>query len=337
MEKETLTFVTMELRLSIIVPIYNVEQYLSKCVESLLHQDLSPEEYEIILVDDGSPDRCGDICEEFASRYSNVKVIHRENGGLSAARNSGIEVARGRYVQFVDPDDYLEPKVLKPLVMKMENEDLDVLRFNYRNVNEKYEVFEPNKVSKPFVDYSDVPCDGLTFLTERLGYGCYAWQFMIRREMVGDCLFYEGIFFEDTEWTPRLLLKSQRVTSTDLIVYNYLLRKGSITQCVEGKKKRKVLGDKILLIDFLQNQMRDVPDQRWFEGMIAQTGLSIIGYVCENYYGGRFPVLNSLKSKRIFPLSTFHSTKGAKRKIFLANLSPSLLCWILHVREKGFS
>jgi glycosyltransferase involved in cell wall biosynthesis len=324
----------MELKLSIIVPIYNVEQYLSKCVKSLLQQDLNYKEYEIILVEDGSPDRCSEICDEYASHYSNVKVIHRENGGLSAARNSGIEVARGRYIQFVDSDDYLEPNVLKFLLEKMEAGNFDVLRFNYQNVNEQYEVFEPNKVSKPFVDYRDVPCDGLTFLTERLGFGCYAWQFMIRRELLDDCQFKEGIYFEDTEWTPRLLLKSKRVTSTDLMVYNYLLRKGSITQSVEEKKKRKVLEDRFLLIDSMCNQMREVTDKRWFEGMIAQIVLSVIGFVCENYYKGKPSVLKPLKSKKVFPLSTFHSTNAAKRKIFLANLSPDLLCWLLHLKTK---
>ena len=154
----------MKLKLSIIVPVYKVEQYLHKCVDSLLHQDLSEEEYEIILVDDGSPDSCGDICEEYASKFVQVKVVHQENGGLSAARNSGIKVAQGLYVQFVDSDDYLEPNVLRILVAKMETDQLDILRFNYRNVNEQYETFEPKKVSKPFVVYRDEVCNGLTFL-----------------------------------------------------------------------------------------------------------------------------------------------------------------------------
>ena len=112
----------MELKLSVIVPIYNVENYLHKCIDSLLQQDLSADEYEIILVDDGSPDRCGEICDEYATKHSNVQVIHRENGGLGAARNSGIDVAQGIFVQFVDSDDYLEPMVLGTLVRKMEHE-----------------------------------------------------------------------------------------------------------------------------------------------------------------------------------------------------------------------
>lgn len=324
----------MFLKLSIIIPVYKVEEYLAKCVDSLLNQDLSSEEYEIILIDDGSPDRCGEICDEYATRYSNIKVVRRENGGLSAARNSGIEVAQGRYIQFVDSDDYLEPNVLKTLVDKMENDNLDVLRFNYQNVNEHYEVFEPNKVSKPFVDYRDEVCDGLTFLTERLGFGCYAVQFMIRRELLEDCRFKEGIYFEDTEWTPRLLLQARRVTSTSLMVYNYLMRSGSITQSVDEKKKRKVLYDKFLLIDSLKKQMNELTDKRWFEGMIAQTVLSIMGYISENYYDKRKSFLKMLRGKNIYPLSLFHSTERASIKIRIANISPSILCALIH--KRGF-
>lgn len=321
------------MKLSLIVPVYNVEQYLPKCVDSLLNQDLPLEDYEIILVDDGSPDCCGTICDKYAASYSNIKVVHRENGGLSAARNSGIEVARGEYVQFVDSDDYLEPNVLKTLVNKMETDDLDVLRFNYQNVKEWNQVFEPNKISKPFVDYRDEVCDGLTFLTERLGTACYAVQFMIRKDLLNGVGFKEGIYFEDMVWTPKMLLKAKRVTSTDLMVYNYLVRQGSITKSVDEKKKRKVLDDRLLVMDLLQQQMKSVDDKRWFEGMIAQMTISIIGDISKNYYGERKSLLKILKAKNVFPLSTYHITNIAKRKIRLANISPALLCFVLHLKN----
>lgn len=321
-------------KLSIIVPIYKVESYLRKCVESLLAQDLPCEQYEIILVDDGSTDRCGEICDEYASRIPNIKVIHRENGGLSAARNSGIEVAQGQYVQFVDSDDYLEPNVLKTLVEKMEADSLDVLRFNYQNVNERYEVIEPNKVSRPFVDYRDEVCDGLTFLTERLGTACYAVQFMIRRDLLERCSFKEGIFFEDVEWTPRLLLKARRATSTSFMVYDYLMRQGSITKSTEETKKRKVITDRLSLIDALQEQMRELKDKRWFEGMIAQITVSIIGGLAKSFYKERKSYICQLQTKGVFPLSHYHSTKSSRRKIAMANLSPYMLCGLLRLNNK---
>ena len=94
------------IKLSIIVPIYGVEQYLCKCVDSLLAQDLPASDYEIILVDDESPDACPQICDEYAKEHANIRVIHQTNAGLSAARNAGLKVAKGEYVCFVDSDDY---------------------------------------------------------------------------------------------------------------------------------------------------------------------------------------------------------------------------------------
>ena len=325
----------MSLKLSIIVPVYGVEAYLPKCIDSILDQDLPAEDYEIILVDDGSPDRCGEICDEYASKYGNIRVIHRENGGLSAARNSGIEVAQGKYLQFVDSDDYLEPNVLKTLVEKMEADNLDILRFNYQNVNENYQIFDPNKCGKLFVDYRDEICDGLRFLNERLGFACYAVQFMLKTELLktSENRFVEGIYFEDTEWTPRILVQAKRVTSVEMVVYNYLMRVGSITQSVETAKKKKSLDDRMSLIDALQRQMQTLTDDRWHRGMIAQTVITVVSYISNNFYGERRKYLSKLKAKHVHPLSSYHALPTAKRKIALANVSLGLLCFLLKKRK----
>ena len=324
------------MKLSIIVPVYNVEPYLRKCVDSLLAQDLPESAYEIILVDDGSTDASGVIADEYAERYANVRVIHQQNGGLSAARNTGIEAAQGNYIQFVDSDDYLEPNVLSGLVAKMEQDKLDVLRFNYQNVNEQYEVFQPYKDVKPFVDYRDEVCDGLTFLTERLGYACYAVQFIIKAELLKpkEHQFKCGIYFEDTEWTPRLLVRVQRVTSVATIVYNYLMRTGSISQAVNEEKKRKVMMDKLVLIDSLIRQAELYSEKRWFEGMIAGTTLSVLTLVTADFYQERRNFIQKLRMKKVFPLSCYHATERAARKYKLINISPELFCLLHHWKNK---
>lgn len=321
-------------KVSIIVPIYKVEPYLRKCVDSLLNQDLPKEDYEIILVDDGSPDHCGEICDDYAAKFANITVVHRKNGGLSAARNSGIEVAQGKYIQFVDSDDYLEPNVLKTLVEKMEKDNLDILRFNYQNVSEKYEVFDPNKHGKLYVDYRDEICDGITFLNERLGTACYVVQFMLKTDLVKSMpLFREGIYFEDVEWTPRVLVEAKRVTSVDTMVYNYLVRQGSITKSVDAKKKQKLLDDSLALIDAKKELMQEVPDKRWFEGMIAHSVVSIINTIARDYYPQRKKYLDALKGKKIYPLSTYHLAPSAAKKVKLINFSPALACWLLHLKN----
>lgn len=323
------------LRLSIIVPVYNVSKYLAKCLDSLICQDLKPEEYEIIVVNDGSTDNSEEISRQYEKKYSNIKVVRQENQGLSGARNTGIKLSNGKYIQFVDSDDYLVPNVLRTLVDKMETDNLDVLRFNYQNVNENYEVYEPYKEHKPYVDYRDEVCDGLTFLTERLGYACYAVQFLIYSDLLKNegNAFKSGIYFEDTEWTPRILTQAKRVTSTDLMVYNYLLRQGSITNSVSIEKKRKVLDDKMLLVSSLKQQMLDKADKRWYEGMISATVISIMGCIVADFYKEKERYLKGLKDLDVYPLSYYHASKLAMRKIKFINFSPRMFCWLLHLKN----
>lgn len=318
-------------KLSIIVPVYNVEQYLRKCVESLLNQDVC--NYEIILVDDGSTDNCPQICDEYALSHKNIRVIHRKNGGLSAARNSGIETAKGEYIMFVDSDDYIESNVLSGLMMQIDRDNLDVLRFKYQNVNEKYEVFNPNK-SNPFRndDYSDVVTDGVSFLNSRFGTACYAVMFIVRREILSGCLFTEGIYFEDTEWTPRMLAKADRAASTDTVVYNYLVRKGSISRAVDTAKRHKVLDDKMHLIATLQQQAIDLRKRgrynRWYRDMISDLVVGIIRMLSTTFYAEKDVYLEQLNQLNVYPLAP------KSLKVRLINISPRIAVELLHYKNK---
>lgn len=320
------------MKLSIVVPVYNVEAFLKKCVDSLLAQDLPREEYEIILVDDGSTDGCGALCDTFAAEQGNIRVIHQQNRGLSGARNTGIAVAKGEYIQFVDSDDYLCTNVLGGLVKIMDDKSLDILRFNYQNVNMDGEVFEPNKSGKPYVDYSDKVCDGETFLNERLGYACYAWQFLVKSSILKQERngFREGIYFEDVEWTPRILLQARRVASTDTLVYNYLFRTGSIARNKDAEKKRKAIRDKMTILEGFAALKKQVRDDRWIRGMGSQIALSILDVVGRYFYSDRKEYICALKKRVDLPLSTYHATPSAKKKIWLANLSLSLACMFFH-------
>lgn len=337
------------INLSIIVPVYNVAPYLRKCVDSLLAQDY--DNYEIILVDDGSPDACPDICDEYAKHYTlnithdtpTIKVIHRENGGLSAARNSGIEVAQGEYIMFVDSDDYIEPNVLGGLLAQMERDNLDVLRYRLQYVNPQYDIYNPYKID-PFKgnDYSEEPTDGVSFLNKRMNTQCYAWQFILHRDLIytlhttqstsgNNILFTPGIYFEDTDWTPRMLVRAKQVASTNTIVYNYLMREGSITNAVNRSKQKKVLDDKVRLVETMQKQSKELQEQgkdnRWFARMIADTVISIITILGTQFYSEHKDYLAKLKALNIYPIQS----KIAKAK--LINLSPRLAVELLHLKN----
>lgn len=315
------------INLSIIVPVYNVSKYLSKCLDSLLHQDLEENEYEIIVIDDGSTDDSGRIADEYAIKYADlIKVIHQENKGLSGARNTGIRSANGKYIQFVDSDDYLEPNVLRKLVNKMERDKLDILRFNYQNVNEQYQVFDPNKHSKKFVDYKDDVCDGVTFLNERLGYACYAVQFIIRKELLSndENHFKMGVYFEDVEWTPRIVEQAGRITSLDLIAYNYLIRTGSITKSTSVDKKIKSINDRIYIIG--QCHTRYIQNYKlvWYKVMADRMIMSTLNSVIIDFPNEYDMYVEQMRKRNYFPLNYEGQLCNDKFKIFLLNLSPIL-------------
>ena len=327
-------------RLSYIVPVYNVAPYLRKCVDSLLVQDYK--NYEIILVDDGSTDGCGAICDEYAA-YENIRVIHQPNAGLSAARNAGLTVAKGKYICFVDSDDYWEEDVLGGLMEQLEREKLDVLRFDYQNVRikdegvnefgnrERYEVFQPYKSPHQTDTRHDV-VNGKTYLDERMGYACYAWQFLINRELTDT--FTPGIHFEDVDWLPRMMLQAKRVSCTQRIVYNYLVRQGSITQAQGDMTKiRKNLEDRMTIIEKYNSYMVQHPECVWLKNMQSNMVAGVLATVAQTFYSERRQYISRLRALNVFPLSIADQGHTYERKARLINISPRLLVLILYLKS----
>ncbi|MBQ5388625.1 MAG: glycosyltransferase [Paludibacteraceae bacterium] len=349
------------MKLSIIVPIYNVAPYLRKCVDSLLVQDI--EDYEIILVDDGSTDGSGEIADRICDEvkdYSlkvkgkehseadtnaynlssityklNIKVVHQENAGLSAARNAGIAAATGDYIMFVDSDDYLQANVLGTLLEQVERDNLDVLRFDYQNVRQaeagEYEVFQPNKFPHQ-VDTCREVVDGGTYLDERMGYACYAWQFVINRELTGT--FTPGIHYEDTEWLPRMMLAAKRVNSTPIVVYNYLVRQGSITQAQGNKDKlRKNVNDFLFVIESLSKQIIKHPSCQWLRRMISSMAAGVLTRVAMSFYDERKEYIRRLQELNVFPLVIADQGKTYARRARIINLlGARVYCWVMKWR-----
>ena len=361
----------MAVKLSFIVPVYNVAPYLRKCVDSLLAQDYN--DYEIILVDDGSTDESGVICDEYAasslsaagtSPFSEadhsiapIRVIHQVNAGLSAARNAGIKCANGAYLCFVDSDDYWQPNVLGGLMAQVERENLDVLRFDYQNVRAadgvqctvygvEYEVFQPYKhPHQPDSQHAIV--DGESYLNTRMGYACYAWQFILRRDIIlnlkseiinhkseiDDCLFTPGLHFEDVDWLPRMMLRSKRVNSTQTIVYNYFWREGSITLTQGNKEKiRKNVEDQLYIIEQYKDYLEHHPLCTWLKNMQSNMVAGVLTTVAQSFYPERKKYIIRLKTLNVFPLSIANQGKTYKRRAILVNiLGADLYSWLMHI------
>ena len=318
------------LKLSIIIPVYNVEQYLAKCLDSVLVGNAFTG--QVICVNDGSTDGSASILKEYAKKYPNVEILTQQNAGLSAARNAGIKAAKGEYIVFLDSDDYWEPNVLNGLLEQIERDNLDVLRLKYQNVNERYEVFNPYKRDRRLEnDYSEEPIDGVSFLNSHMNTQCYAVMFIIRRSLLDGCLFTEGIYFEDTEWTPRMLCKAKRVASTSTIVYNYLMREGSITNAVNRSMQKKVLDDRMRLVQAMKMQSQELQrqgkDTSWFKKMISDTVIGIVTIIAVQFYSDRKTYLKQLATLDIYPIA--YNAQKAK----LINLSPRLAVELLHLKN----
>lgn len=223
-------------KISIIVPIYKVEEYLERCVKSLINQTYA--NIEIILVDDGSPDNCPKICDEISKIDSRIKVIHKENGGLSDARNCGLLKASGDYVLFVDSDDYIELDACERLSNVIKQSPIDLVVGEYKEIRnneitiKKHSNLSENKVydAKDYV-ISSIKCDE---------WYAPAWLNLYRREfLIKNNLYYKvGIYYEDIEMLPRLFLANPKIIYVKYPFYNYVIRQNSIM--TSGKTLEKI-------------------------------------------------------------------------------------------------
>lgn len=224
-------------KLSIILPVYNVEKYVEKCIRSIENQDVPQNEYEIIAIDDGSPDKSVSIIQKLQSEYSNIRLVHKANGGLSSARNYGLQYACGEYIWFIDSDDYIEPNILSVLLRTAYSEHLDLVAFSIVDVwpgNREF-LFEKRRPYNQIISGEEY--------VQKYEIDISACFFLVKRDiLVNHCLFFvEGIIHEDYEFTLRLFRYVQRMTFTKLRVYNYVHHSGSITTIKSPEQELKTI------------------------------------------------------------------------------------------------
>lgn len=213
--------------LSIIVPVYDVERYLQKCIDSILAQTLT--DFELILVDDGSPDDCPALCDAAAAKDARVRVIHQKNGGLSAARNAGLDVARGEWIGFVDSDDYIAPEMYETLYQAVQSTGADLALCDYAEVDEASEPCPQMHVS-----LSGAELTGQELLQNASGLMVQlAWNKLYRRAIFAQLRYPEGKLNEDLFLIPDICLQTTKAVVVPEVLYYYLQRSGSIM----GKSK----------------------------------------------------------------------------------------------------
>ncbi len=236
-------------KFSIVVPVYNVEQYLDTCVQSVLSQTYTG--YELILVDDGSSDRCGSMCDEYAANNEFVKVVHKRNGGLSSARNAGLDIANGEYVIFLDSDDFWDDDhALENIQKNLRETEADILLFpakRYYGEEQPCTYTVNMEVDRAQIMNPDINA-AITYLIENNIYRAAAWNKVIRRSIIeaNGMRFKEGYLSEDMDWCGDLLLYVKRFDWYGVPFYAYRQsRAGSITQ----QKSEKLVADKLYMCE----------------------------------------------------------------------------------------
>lgn len=209
-------------KVSVIIPVYNVEDYLERCLDSVINQTYK--NLEIIVVDDGSTDNSGEICDEYAKKDSRIIVIHKENGGLSSARNSGMDICTGDYIAFVDSDDYIHPITYDTCMNIMFKEEVDYVEFEYKNVS-KTEVFEVIKVSDYEISNSYDVINGRIKWEK---HNCLAWNKLFKSDFILPFRFQLDVLNEDSFIFNEYVLDIKNKAYIPLSFYYYFQRSGSI-------------------------------------------------------------------------------------------------------------
>ena len=209
--------------ISVIVPVYKVEPYLRQCLDSLINQ--TKKEIEILLIDDESPDTCGQICDEYAEKDDRIIVIHQENQGLAETRNIGVATASADYIMFVDSDDWVSPKFCETAFQLINEIKADMVLFEFAQIEDKTgKVIKREKY--PMIEgYKTIP-EALELIST--SFGNYAWNKIYRKELFDNIRYPKGRLFEDVAVTYKLILKANRIWYTKEILYFYRCRESSI-------------------------------------------------------------------------------------------------------------
>ncbi|NNE77022.1 MAG: glycosyltransferase [Pricia sp.] len=243
--------------LSIVIPCFNMEHYLPECLDSLLHQNLEFSEYEIIVVNDESKDATLEIAKGYAEKYPNISVIDKKNAGVGAARNSGFDAARGKYIYFLDPDDYIAENSLALLLNLMEGNNLDILTFNSRSV-----------VTKRYPKSANIEDgagelkirDGISYIANKKHHN-EIWWFIINREfMIATGIrFIEGRWMEDAILTSELFCVAERMAHVDLDIHRYRILPTSAMRNKSPEHYNKVIYDNANAAHVYDGLIKSIP------------------------------------------------------------------------------
>lgn len=247
------------MKLSFVIPCYNMEKYLPECLDSLLDQNLEANEFEIIVVNDESKDRTLQIANNYSKKHSNIRVLDKKNGGVGAARNSGLDLAEGKYVYFLDPDDFLAQNVLLKLLNTIEKYDLDILTF--KSLEFKTKVSKKSKNIDQVNDEGLQSQDGISYIAEHK-FKNEIWWFITNRKFIleSGIRFIEGRWMEDAILAAELFCKAKKMAHLDLDVHRYRILPTSAMRNKSREHYNKVIFDNANAAHVYNDLIKTIPD-----------------------------------------------------------------------------
>ena len=239
--------------ISVIVPIYKVEKYLCKCVDSIINQTYK--NLEIILVDDGSPDNCPRICDDYAKKDSRIKVIHKKNGGLSDARNAGVKIATGEYISFIDSDDWVETQMIEKMFTCINKDKSDVVSSGVKWVKD-----DGSLINDVTIDENGI-LDTVTGMKELLKDGLlkqHVWNKLYKASLIRNIPFEKGKYHEDVFWSYQIFGIAEKTSIMKESFYNYVQREGSIMGEDYSPKRLDALDAMKQRCDYMKEKFPDL-------------------------------------------------------------------------------
>ena len=319
--------------ISIIVPVYKVEKYLDRCVKSIVSQTYS--NLEIILVDDGSPDRCPIMCDTWAEKDNRIKVIHKKNGGLSDARNEGMAISTGELIGFVDSDDWIDKNMYQKLYNAIERDNSDIAACGVEMVWEDGSKTERLTKSGEVVLNQE---DAIKSLIEETWLKQPVWYKLYKKSLIHNILFPVGKYHEDVFWSYQVIGGAKKVSVIDYIGYYYLQRQGSIMGESYSLKRLdaiKALEDRQ---EYIENNFTNCITMSkrslWFVCMYH--GQKILGNISSNEQSRAIHYIKNVLKRHPFSLGELKGLKNKEKLwIILAKHSFIVACWIRNALKIG--
>lgn len=246
--------------LTIIIPVYNVGNHLSRCLDSIFVGNTIDGDFEVIAVDDGSSDNSYDILQEYASRHNQLKIYHQENQGSSVARNKALDVATGKYIMFVDSDDFLTANSIQPVVDYIKEKDLDLLFFDYTKISSKGE--QECRTCPNLINGKTYSSEDYIRNSQYAGFGSL-WSCIYRRSIIEEnkIRFYHGIIHQDVDFLMRLFPHAAKLQHLSKNVYNYYYVGESATRTKNVKKIQKNIFSDFIVIDNVTKASKDYSEK----------------------------------------------------------------------------